>query len=84
MIDPWFVLPGSVRTRDISLQKTGMLGRYTATLEINPGYGSTTQTKRIAFYVVSPFAVLVTIVLCAGVMFGVRRVVLEKINKSIV
>ncbi len=83
-IDPWFVLPGSSRTRDVSLRKEGLLGRYTATLEINPGYGSTTQVKRIAFYVVSPVAVLITVLISVVAVFGVRKVFKKKREQTLV
>ena len=83
-IDPWFVLPGSSRTRDVSLRKEGLLGRYTATLEINPGYGSTTQVKQIAFYVVSPVAVIITVIISAAVVFGIRKVFKKRREQTIV
>jgi len=83
-IDPWFVLPGSVRTRDVSLRKEGLLGRYTATLEINPGYGSTTQMKEVAFYVVSPIALFVTIIISAVTVFGTRIVFKKRKEQKLV
>ncbi len=37
-LSPWFVLPRSLRTREISWDREFLLGRYTATALINRGY----------------------------------------------
>jgi len=72
-IDPWFVIPGSVRTREVTIQTSGLFGWYRAELELNPGYGDTINQKEVSFVVISIWAivligliVLVSIVLIVG------------------
>jgi len=50
-LDPWFALPKSQRFREIFWDNTNLFGRYTATLELNRGYGDIIDTKTITFWV---------------------------------
>lgn len=62
-VDAYFALPQSLRYREINWTEPGfLLGRYTATLELNRGYGDIVDTQKIAFWVI-PFKILITIVL---------------------
>jgi hypothetical protein len=71
-IDPWFVLPGSVRTRDVVLSSPASLGWYTAQIELNRGYDDLIDRGEVSFFVISPGTV---IILLAGVALAlyVRR-----------
>ncbi len=50
-LEPWFVLPKSLRTRDISWDRELMLGRYVATAHINRGYDDIIDEVSVTFWV---------------------------------
>lgn len=51
-LQPWFVLPQAVRSRDISWNRDFLYGRYTATLALNRGYDDIIDEKEIVFLVI--------------------------------
>ena len=63
ILDPWFVLPYSERTRDVLLSGKLFFGKYTATAEINRGYEDIVDKDKATFYVVSPISLLVPLFL---------------------
>ena len=67
-IDPWYVLPGSTRTREVSFTHQNLFGWYTATLELNRGYDNVVDTKTVSFVVVNPLTLflLVLVLICLG------------------
>lgn len=56
-LEPWFVLPQSLRTRDVTFDREFLLGRYVAEVSINRGYDDIVDTKRVVFWVL-PWKVL--------------------------
>lgn len=50
-IPPWFVLPQSLRLREITWDREFLLGRYTFTAEVNRGYDDVIDTKVIHIWV---------------------------------
>jgi hypothetical protein len=50
-IDPWFVLPQSLRTREIAWDREFLLGRYTATVSLNRGYEDIIDEQTVTFWV---------------------------------
>ncbi len=64
-LDPWFVLPKSIRTRDITWESEFLLGRYSITANINRGYDNHIDSQTIHIWVV-PWQLLVTVF---GVLF---------------
>lgn len=59
-LDPWFVMPDSLRTRAIEWAGKKMLfGRYTADLLVNRGYGDILDKRTISFWVIPWKVVLV-------------------------
>lgn len=50
-LDPWFVLPQSLRTREVSWDREFLLGRYTATVAINRGYDDIIDERTVVFWV---------------------------------
>lgn len=44
-VDPWFVLPKSLRLREVTWDRQLLLGRYTFTAKINRGYGDIVDEK---------------------------------------
>lgn len=57
IIDPWFVLPNSVRLREIGLDEDLAVGWYQAQVALNRGYDDIVDEASIAFIVWSWFAV---------------------------
>lgn len=51
-IDPWFVMPGSERTREVKWNSDFLFGKYTATLNLNRGYGDIVDTAVFSFWVI--------------------------------
>lgn len=50
-IEPWFVLPKSLRVREITWDREFLLGRYTATAKINRGYDDIVDEVSVSFWV---------------------------------
>jgi hypothetical protein len=50
-LDPWFVLPQSLRLREVSWDRDFLFGRYTATVNINRSYNDTIDTMSYSFWV---------------------------------
>jgi hypothetical protein len=50
-LDPWFALPKSQRFREVFWNNSNLLGRYTATIEVNRGYDKIIDTKSITFWI---------------------------------
>jgi len=61
-LDPWFVLPASLKVREASWEPTGLaFGKYTAKAIIDLGYGDKTDTKTTTFWVI-PWGSILTII----------------------
>lgn len=50
-LDPWFALPKSQRFREVIWNNTNLIGRYSATIELNRGYDDIIDTETIVFWV---------------------------------
>lgn len=50
-MQPWFILPQSLRTREVQWNREFLIGRYTATAEINRGYNDIIDTYTYTFWV---------------------------------
>ena len=50
-LEPWFVLPKSLRLREIAWDREFLLGRYTATALINRGYDDIVDEVSVSFWV---------------------------------
>ncbi len=50
-VEPWFVLPKSLRLREMVWDREWLLGRYTVKAEINRGYDNIVDTKIIHIWV---------------------------------
>lgn len=58
-LDPWFVLPESVRLREVSWNRDFLFGRYTATVAVNRGYDDLVDEMSYSFWVLPWKMVLV-------------------------
>jgi hypothetical protein len=71
-LEPWFVLPKSLRSRDIAWDRELLFGRYTATALINRGYDDVIDEVSVVFWVL-PWKVVGGIFLFVFlVLFGIR------------
>ena len=59
-IEPWFVLPKSMRLRELTWDREMLLGRYTITANINRGYDDVIDTKVIHVWVL-PWQFMLTV-----------------------
>jgi hypothetical protein len=50
-IDPWAVLPGATRMREIDMTEPLTPGYYTAHLELNRGYEDIIDERKVRFWV---------------------------------
>jgi len=51
-LEPWFVMPNSLRTREVSWDREFLIGRYTAVAMINRGYDDIVDEKSFVFWVI--------------------------------
>ncbi len=71
-LEPWFVLPKSLRSRDIEWNRELLFGRYTATALVNRGYEDIVDEVAVTFYVL-PWKVILPIFLMVFlIIFSVR------------
>jgi hypothetical protein len=61
-IDPFFIMPNSLRNRSIQWNKKWLFGRYTANLKLNRGYKNIIDEKTISFWVI-PWKLILLIIL---------------------
>lgn len=50
-LDSWFVMPKSIRTRELSWDREFLMGRYTVTADIERGYDDLIDTQTLVFWV---------------------------------
>jgi hypothetical protein len=50
-LEPWFALPKSLRTKEITWDRELLFGRYTATTFINRGYDDVIDEHSVVFWV---------------------------------
>lgn len=77
-VDPWFVLPESMRTRDLSLDGKNFFGKYTAVAQINRGYGDVVDEMQTSFFVLPIQKILILIGLLFGVVFLTKKSLAKK------
>ncbi len=71
-LEPWFVLPKSLRNRELTWDRELLLGRYTVTAKINRGYDDVVDEVTTSFWVV-PWKILAgTFVALFIVIFSIR------------
>lgn len=51
VLDPWFAMPQSYRSREVIFDRPGLFGRYEATLTLDRGYEDQVDSATIVFYV---------------------------------
>ena len=76
-IDPYFVLPNSLRQREKSWQKDLGFGYYKANLVLNLGYQDLIEERVVSFWVL-PFEGLIAIAVILLFIFGLLFLILTK------
>jgi len=69
---PWFVLPDAIRNRVVEWDRELLIGRYTATAQINRGYDDVIDTRTIVFWVL-PWKILLPIFIGLFLVFATIR-----------
>ncbi|MBY0538615.1 DUF916 domain-containing protein [Patescibacteria group bacterium] len=67
-IEPWFVMPKSLRLREITWDRELLFGRYAITAEINRGYDDVVDTKVMYIWVL-PWPVMLGLFTTVFLMF---------------
>lgn len=65
-LDPWFVMPDSLRLREVNWEKGFLFGKYTAVISVNRGYQDIIDQKSVEFWVIPwkiVLAVLIVLIL---------------------
>lgn len=81
-VEPWFILPDSLRIRELTWNPAFLMGRYTATAEIQKGYKDLVDTKTIVFWVV-PWKIILLAFIVIVLIVIVIRWLLSKVSISI-
>ena len=71
-LEPWFALPGSVRVRQVEWGRPLLLGRYTATAQINRGYQDIVDTREVVFWILPAKPILIVIGIILFILLLVR------------
>jgi hypothetical protein len=71
-LEPWFVLPNSLRIREITWDREFLLGRYTVKAEINRGYDDIIDEVSVSFWVLPWKIVGGTFLILFIILFGIR------------
>jgi hypothetical protein len=59
-LDPWFILPNSLRLREVTWDREWLFGRYTAMVNINRSYDDVIDTMEYTFWVL-PWKVIAVV-----------------------
>jgi hypothetical protein len=71
-LDPWFALPKSLRSREITWNRELLIGRYTATAFINRGYDDIVDEQSVTFFVL-PWKLIAPVFLGLFLLFFIIR-----------
>lgn len=81
-VEPWFILPDSLRVRELTWNTPFLFGRYVATAEIKRGYGDFVDTASIVFWVI-PWKIIVLVFITIIIIVSIIRWLSSKITISI-
>lgn len=71
-LEPWFALPKSLRSREVTWDRELLFGRYEATVNINRGYDDVVDQKSVVFWVLPWKAVGSIFLVLFIIIFGLR------------
>ncbi|MFA6547906.1 MAG: hypothetical protein WCT11_03120 [Candidatus Magasanikbacteria bacterium] len=72
VVNPYFVMPGSVRQKDYLVERKFMFGFYKAVLQMNRGYQDVIDTKTVYFWIL-PWKVVTAIVAGFLILIGLLK-----------
>ena len=77
LIDPWVVLPGATRMREVVMTDTLSVGHYRAHIELNRGYADIVDEEEVSFFILPTakdviFSVAIFIILALFVRRSLR------------
>lgn len=78
-VDPWFAMPQSLRFRQVQWVTTFLFGRYTAHVVINPGFGTSTDTADLVFWVI-PWKILLLAFIGLVIIIAMLRWIVTHIS----
>lgn len=81
-VEPWFVLPDSVRLREVVWDAPFLFGHYTATAEIARGYDNAKDVMTVSFWVI-PWKIVATVFVGIVVVVFAVRWIASKVHISI-
>ena len=76
-LEPWFVLPKSLRVREVTWDREFLLGRYTVTAKINRGYENVVDEVSVSFWVL-PWKIVGTVFLILFIIIFSMRAFFRK------
>jgi ABC-type multidrug transport system permease subunit len=71
-LEPWFVLPKSLRTRELAWDREFLFGRYTVKAKINRGYDNVIDEVSTTFWVLPWKIMLGTFATLFFIIFVIR------------
>ncbi len=81
-VEPWFVLPDSLRVREMTWNAPFLFGRYIATAEIERGYGDLKDVVSVAFWVI-PWKIILAVFAGIVIIVGGIKWLMSKVSISI-
>lgn len=76
-MQPWFVMPKSLRTREVSWNREFLMGRYTAVAKINRGYEDIVDEQSYSFWII-PWKLIVPVFAGLFVFFLLLRFIFSQ------
>lgn len=76
-LEPWFVMPQSLRNRQVTWDREFLIGRYTATAYINRGYDDVVDEQSYTFWVI-PWKLITVVFAGFFVFFLLLRLVFSQ------
>ena len=81
-VEPWFILPDSLRLREVSWDSAFLFGRYVATAEINKGYDKQMDVASVAFWVI-PWKIILIAFIGLVIIVSIIRWLASKVSFTI-
>ena len=83
-IDPWFVLPDSLRARYVKWDGAGLftIGRYEARLKLAKGYGDLADEKNYVFWIIPWKIIVIVLVVLFGIIFVIKAIINRRFNST--
>lgn len=76
-LDPWFVLPQALRTREVAWDRELLIGRYTVTALVNRGYDDVIDEATYVFWVL-PWKIFASVFAGIFLMFLALRFIVTR------